>query len=205
MFVRVALLVAMSVCAGCGLVLDVSPAAELDAAGEDAGPPVRDGGARDAGRGDGAAPEDAGLAADGAVDAGTRVTLGFEFFDQATGEPIKITGTFTFQDIDTTAESVTAQTADVESVGLSSASTNLTATDSGEELAAQSDSTSSANVDQSHWAQFAYSEQQELVFVVTSRGAGTNYAFTTTGFTDAPTVISATPSSVVSTVAATML
>ena len=70
MFVRVALLVAMSVCAGCGLVLDVSPAAELDAAGEDAGPPVRDGGARDAGRGDGAAPEDAGLAADGAVDAG---------------------------------------------------------------------------------------------------------------------------------------
>ncbi|MBY6121735.1 Hint domain-containing protein [Mameliella alba] len=130
---------------------------------------------------------------DAAAEAGTGVTLGFEFYDQATGEPIKITGTFTFQDIDTTAESVTAQTADVESLGLSSASTNLTATDDGEELGAQSDSTSSDNVDQSHWAQFSYSEQQELVFVVTSRGAGTNYAFTTTGFTDAPTVVSATP------------
>ncbi|MEQ9079044.1 MAG: hypothetical protein RLP09_34620 [Sandaracinaceae bacterium] len=33
MFVRVALLVAMSVCAGCGLVLDVSPAAVIAASG----------------------------------------------------------------------------------------------------------------------------------------------------------------------------
>lgn len=131
---------------------------------------------------------------DGAVDAGTGVTLGFEFHDQATGEPIKITGTFTFQDIDTTAESVTAQAADVESLGLAAApTTNLTATDSGEELVAQSDNTSSDNADQNHWAQFSYSDQQELVFIVTSRAAGTNYAFTTTGFTDAPTVVIAAP------------
>ncbi|MBY6113476.1 Hint domain-containing protein [Mameliella alba] len=133
---------------------------------------------------------------DGAADAGTGVTLGFEFYDQATGEPIKITGVFTFQDIDTTAESVTAQTADVTSLGLgSSPTTNLTATDSGEELGAQSDNTSSSNADQNHWAQFSYSEQQELVFVVTSRGGGTNYAFSTTGFTDTPTVITSTPES----------
>lgn len=136
------------------------------------------------------------LNSDGAADSGTGVTLGFEFFDQATGEPIKITGTFTFQDIDTTAESVTAQTADVESVGLAASPvTNLTATDTGAELGAQSDFTSSSNSDQNHWAQFSYTDQQELVFVVTSRAGGTNYAFSTSGFTDTPTVVTATPES----------
>ncbi|ASP20519.1 leukotoxin [Antarctobacter heliothermus] len=133
---------------------------------------------------------------DGEADAGTGVTLGFEFFDQATGEPIKITGSFTFQDIDTTSESVTAQSADVVSVGLASApTTNLNATDTGEELGAQSDNTSSGNADQNHWAQFTYSDQQRLVFEVTSRGAGTNYAFSTNGFSNPPTVINATPES----------
>ncbi|WP_417209591.1 Hint domain-containing protein [Antarctobacter sp.] len=133
---------------------------------------------------------------DGASDAGTGVTLGFEFFDQATGEPIKITGSFTFQDIDTTAESVTAQTADVVSLGLASApTTNLNATDTGEELGAQSDGTSSGNADENHWAQFAYVDQQQLVFEVTSRGAGTNYAFSTTDFSNPPTVITANPES----------
>ncbi|SNS14734.1 Hint domain-containing protein [Antarctobacter heliothermus] len=133
---------------------------------------------------------------DGESDAGTGVTLGFEFFDQATGEPIKITGSFTFQDIDTTSESVTAQSADVVSVGLASApTTNLNATDTGEELGAQSDGTSSGNADENHWAQFTYADQQQLVFEVTSRGAGTNYAFSTAGFSNPPTVITATPES----------
>jgi Ca2+-binding RTX toxin-like protein len=128
------------------------------------------------------------------ADANTGVTLGFEFFDQATGEPIQISGVFTFQDVDTTAESVTAQTADVVSVSLSSApATDLTANDTGEELGAQSNNTSSGNSDQDHWAQFTYTDQQQLVFVVTSRGGGTNYAFSTEAFTDPATVITATP------------
>ncbi|MGP6086718.1 Hint domain-containing protein [Antarctobacter jejuensis] len=130
------------------------------------------------------------------ADAGTEVTLSFEFFDQATGEPIKITGLFTFRDVDTTAESVTAQSADVQSVSVSSSpATNLSVADSGEELGANSDNTSSGNVDQNHWAQFSYSDQQQLVFTVTSRGGGTNYSFSTDGFSNPPTVIASTPES----------
>ena len=136
------------------------------------------------------------LNADGLADANTAVTLGFEFFDQATGDPIQISGIFTFQDVDTTAESVTAQTADVVSVSLSATpATDLTATDTGEEIGAQSNNTSSGNADQDHWAQFSYTDQQQLVFVVTSRAGGTNYAFSTEAYTDAPTVITATPES----------
>lgn len=133
---------------------------------------------------------------DAEADAGSSVTLGFEFFDQATGEPIKITGSFTFQDIDTTAESVTAQSADIVSLGLATApTTNLTATDTGEEIGAQSDNSSSGNTDENHWAQFSYVEQQQLVFEVTARGVGTNYAFSTNGFSNPATVITTTPES----------
>ncbi|SMX41023.1 Hint domain-containing protein [Maliponia aquimaris] len=131
---------------------------------------------------------------DGAADSGTGVTLGFEFFDQATGAPIKITGVFTFMDIDTSAESVTAQTADVQSLSVSSnPSTDLSTSDNGEEIGANSDYSSSGNADQDHWAQFAYSEQQMLVFEVTTRSVGTNYSFSTNGFSNPPTVITATP------------
>ncbi|SMX30133.1 Hemolysin, plasmid [Pelagimonas phthalicica] len=126
--------------------------------------------------------------------AGTGVTLGFEFFDQATGEPIQISGGFTFHDVDTTSESVTALSADVESLTLSAAPvTNLTPADSGEQLSASSDGTSSGNADENHWAQFAYTGQHSLVFEVTSRGAGTNYAFSTDGFSSPGTTIYATP------------
>ncbi|WP_299936739.1 Hint domain-containing protein [uncultured Pelagimonas sp.] len=126
--------------------------------------------------------------------AGSGVTLGFEFFDQATGEPIQISGGFTFHDVDTTAESVTALSADVTSVTLSASPvSNLTASDSGEQLSAASDSTSSGNEDENHWAQFTYEGQQQLVFEVTSRGAGTNYAFSTDGFSNPGITTYATP------------
>ncbi|CUH78600.1 Hint domain-containing protein [Tropicibacter naphthalenivorans] len=130
------------------------------------------------------------------ADSGSGVTVAFEFFDQATGEPVQLTGAFTFQDIDTLAESVTAQSADVQSVALSaSPATNLSAADDGEALSASSDGTSSGAADENHWAQFAYTNQQSLVFTVTSRGVGTNYAFSANDFSSAPTVISATPES----------
>ncbi len=126
--------------------------------------------------------------------AGSGVTLGFEFFDQATGEPIQISGGFTFHDVDTTAESVTALSADVTSVTLSASPvSNLTPSDSGEQLAAASDGTSSGNADENHWAQFTYEGQQQLVFEVTSRGAGTNYAFSTDGFSNPGATTYATP------------
>ncbi|WP_427874984.1 Hint domain-containing protein [Pelagimonas varians] len=131
---------------------------------------------------------------DASSPAGSGVTLGFEFFDQATGEPVQISGGFTFHDVDTTSESVTALSADVTSLTLSaSPATNLTGSDSGEQLAAASDSTSSGNADENHWAQFSYTDQQQLVFEVTARGNGTNYAFSTDGFSSPGTTIHATP------------
>ncbi len=133
---------------------------------------------------------------DGESEAETAVTLKFEFFDQATGEPVRITGGFTFKDIDTRSESVSANSADVTGITLSSSpATHLTATDTGERLMAASDNTSSGNTDEDHWAQFSYDDQQELVFVVTSRGGGTNYSFEAGGFSGATTSIVTTPES----------
>ena len=130
------------------------------------------------------------LNASGEAVSGTGVSLSIEFFDQATGEPVQINGAFTFQDIDTSAESVTAYSSDVDSVSVSSSpATNLTVTDTGEQITAASDATSSGDFDQNHWAQFTYTNQHELVFVITSRGVGTNYSVSDTPFTNPPTTI----------------
>jgi Ca2+-binding RTX toxin-like protein len=133
---------------------------------------------------------------DGAADSGSALTVRVEFFDQATGAPVKVSGHFTFKDIDTGAEMVSARSADVTSVSVSAnPATNLSVYDSGETLSVASKHTSAGNADQNHWAQFSYEAQQELVFTMTARGVGTNYAFSTEEFTHPPTVIASHPES----------
>ncbi len=127
---------------------------------------------------------------DGQADSGTSVQLQFEFFNAVTGEPVQIDGTFTFQDVDTTAESVTANSTDVTSISTSADPlTDLSVINDGDQLGAESDSSSSQNPDQDHWAQFAVDGQQTIVFTVTSRGAGTNYGFTSADFTNPATTV----------------
>lgn len=137
------------------------------------------------------------LNGDAASAVGTGVKLQFEFFDQATGLPIQLDSAFTFIDIDTTAESVSVNSGDVDSVALSGGATptSLTVSDTGEQLTVNSNNENVAATDETHWAQFAFSDQQTLTFEVTTRGALTNYWFTDQGFTETPVVTASTPES----------
>ncbi|SLN34977.1 Bifunctional hemolysin/adenylate cyclase precursor [Roseovarius gaetbuli] len=135
-----------------------------------------------------------GLNSDSGVDAGTGVTFRFEFFDQATGEPIQIDGALTFRDIDTVAESVSASSSDVTGLALSgNPATNLTATATADTLIASSDSTSSGFVDENHWAQFLFEGQSSMDFTMTSRAGFTAYGFGSFEFTNTPVITAATP------------
>ncbi|MBP0483557.1 Hint domain-containing protein [Sagittula salina] len=127
---------------------------------------------------------------DGAAASGTVVTLRFEFYDQDTGEPLRLTGAFTFTDIDTSAESVSARASDVTDVTLSDPSDLTAVADAGVLRVSPVDFADSTIADEAHWARFAYDSQQALVFDVTTRPVGTNYAFSTQGFT-APTQVTA--------------
>jgi len=135
-----------------------------------------------------------GLNADSAVAAGTGVTFRFEFFNQATGEPIRIDGALTFRDIDTSAESVSAASGDVTGLALSGdPATNLTATATADKLSAGSDGTSSGFADENHWAQFLFEGQSSLDFTMTSRAGFTAYGFGSFDFSNAPVITGSTP------------
>ncbi|SPF80459.1 Hint domain-containing protein [Pseudoprimorskyibacter insulae] len=125
----------------------------------------------------------------GEAPTGTQVEFRVEFFDQATGQPIRLSGEMTFRDIDTTAESVSVSADDVDSVAVSATpGTSLTVNATSELLSVSSDASSSLSTDESHWAQFAMSEQGVLNFTVTTRGVGTNFDFGSYDFTNPPTV-----------------
>ncbi|SLN75709.1 Hint domain-containing protein [Roseisalinus antarcticus] len=125
---------------------------------------------------------------------GTEVVFRFEFFDQDTGDRVSLGGDLTFRDIDSGAESVSASTADVSSVALSgNPPTDLTVTDDGQWITAQSNSTSSVNADEDHWAQFALTGQSVVDFSVTTRGGTTFYNFGSHEFSVPPVVIASAP------------
>ncbi|MDT8325759.1 MAG: Hint domain-containing protein [Roseovarius sp.] len=135
-----------------------------------------------------------GLNSDSAVAAGTGVTFRFEFFDQATGEPIQIDGALTFRDIDTVAESVSASSSDVTGLALSgNPATNLTATATADTLTASSDGTSSGFADENHWAQFLFEGQSSMDFTMTSRAAFTAYDFGSFQFANTSVITASTP------------
>ncbi|SHL70691.1 Ca2+-binding protein, RTX toxin-related [Roseovarius marisflavi] len=135
-----------------------------------------------------------GLNSDSGVDAGIGVTFRFDFFDQATGEPIQVDGALTFRDIDTVAESVSASSSDVTGLALSgNPATNLTATATADTLTASSDGTSSGFTDENHWAQFLFEGQSSMDFTMTSRAGFTAYGFGSFEFTNTPVITAATP------------
>lgn len=135
-----------------------------------------------------------GLNGDSAVAAGTGVTFRFEFFDQATGEPIRLDGALTFRDTDTIPESVSAASSDVTGLALSgNPATNLTATATADTLNAGSDGTSSGFADENHWAQLLFEGQSSMDFTMTSRAGFTAYGFGSFEFTNAPVITASTP------------
>ncbi|MEL6476243.1 MAG: calcium-binding protein [Pseudomonadota bacterium] len=134
------------------------------------------------------------LNASGAGNAGDSADIRIEFFDQATGQVIKLDSSFTFQDIDTSSESVTIGKDDARSVSLSNdPPTDLAVTDNGDSFTiSDASNTSSGNSDEDHWATVSFEDQSVMSFGLTSRGGGTNYGFATQEFTNPPTVITVT-------------
>ncbi|MEM7422908.1 MAG: Hint domain-containing protein [Pseudomonadota bacterium] len=131
------------------------------------------------------------ISADASGDAGDLVGIQIEFFDQSTGQPIKLDSAFTFQDVDGSTESITIGKDDAQSVSLSSSpATNLQVTDNGDTFTITDASAGSAtNVEEDHWATVTFSEQSSMEFTLATRGTETHYAFATQDFSSPPNTI----------------
>ncbi|MEM7060483.1 MAG: nidogen-like domain-containing protein [Pseudomonadota bacterium] len=132
------------------------------------------------------------ISADGSGDPGDLVGLQIEFFDQSTGQPIKLDSAFTFQDVDGSTESITIGKDDAQTVSLSSSPvTNLQVIDNGDTFTiSDANNGSATNVEEDHWATVTFSEQSSMEFTLASRGHETHYAFATQDFSNTPTTIS---------------
>ncbi|ARE39007.1 Alkaline phosphatase [Rhodovulum sp. P5] len=127
-------------------------------------------------------------------DAGETAEILIEFFDQDTGEVVKLDSAFTFKDIDDPEESVTISKEAATTVSVSkSPATEISVTDLGDDFQISSPgATGGLGVDEEYWATVSFDGLTSMAMTVTSRGGGTGYAFETDEFSAPVEMISVT-------------